>query len=63
MTDTDGARNLGILGTDVEKVMIASTPLGRIGQPKDIAPIVAFLASDEAAWITGEIIGTSGGAR
>jgi 3-oxoacyl-[acyl-carrier protein] reductase len=62
-TDTDGARKLGILGTDVEKGMVAATPLGRIGKPEDVAPIVSFLASEAAAWITGEIIGVSGGAR
>jgi 3-oxoacyl-[acyl-carrier protein] reductase len=37
------------------------TPLGRVGQPRDIAPVVAFLASDDAAWITGEIIQAAGG--
>lgn len=62
-TDTEGARALGISGTDMEKAMIAATPLGRIGKPEEIAPVVAFLASDEAAWITGEKIVVSGGMR
>jgi 3-oxoacyl-[acyl-carrier protein] reductase len=50
-------------GSDFEKQMIAQTPLGRIGQPNDIAPVAAFLASSDAAWITGEIIYVAGGLR
>ena len=45
------------------KQMKASIPLGRIGQPRDVAPAVAFLASDEAAWITGETWVIGGGMR
>ena len=41
--------------------MIARTPLGRPGQPSDIAPVVAFLASDDAHWDTGELVGATGG--
>ena len=41
--------------------IIATVPLGRLGQPTDIAPVVAFLASDESSWITGEVIRASGG--
>ena len=51
------------VGSDFEKQMIAMTPLGRIGQPSDIAPIAVFLASDESGWLTGEIISASGGWR
>jgi NAD(P)-dependent dehydrogenase (short-subunit alcohol dehydrogenase family) len=40
---------------------VASIPLGRIGQPSDIANVVAFLASDEAAYLTGEVITVGGG--
>lgn len=40
---------------------LSQTPLGRIGQPKDIAGVVAFLASDDAKWITGQLISVSGG--
>jgi 3-oxoacyl-[acyl-carrier protein] reductase len=40
---------------------MAQTPLGRIGQPQDIAGVVAFLASDDAKWITGQLISVSGG--
>jgi 3-oxoacyl-[acyl-carrier protein] reductase len=59
---TEGTRTAGITGSDFEKQAIAETPLGRAGQPEDIAPPVAFLASDDARWITGETIFVSGGA-
>jgi 3-oxoacyl-[acyl-carrier protein] reductase len=42
---------------------VAQTPLGRIGQPGDIAPVVGFLASPESAWITGELLQVAGGLR
>jgi 3-oxoacyl-[acyl-carrier protein] reductase len=51
----------GIMGSDFEKTMVASTPLGRIGQPDDIARIAVFLASDDSAWLTGERLTASGG--
>ena len=62
-TATEGARTAGVIGvgSDSEKQMIAMTPLGRIGQPSDIAPTAVFLASDESGWLTGEIICASGG--
>lgn len=59
--DTEGARTLGVMEGEFAKNMIASTPLGRLGQPSDIAPVATFLASDEAAWVTGEILSVSGG--
>jgi 3-oxoacyl-[acyl-carrier protein] reductase len=43
--------------------LVKRTPLGRIGQPRDIATVVSFLASDDAGWITGEIIPVAGGLR
>ena len=43
--------------------LIAQTPLGRLGQPRDIAPAVVFLASGDGAWITGETIMVGGGLR
>jgi len=43
--------------------MVAKTPLGRVGQPRDIAPIAVFLASSEWAWVTGQILLASGGMR
>src|SRR5467141_3686087 len=62
-TATEGARAVGVIGvgSDIEKQLVAMTPLGRIGQPSDIAPIAVFLASAEASWLTGEIILASGG--
>ena len=59
---TEGTNTAGILGSDFETQQIAATPLGRAGQPEDIAPPVSFLASDDARWITGETILVSGGA-
>jgi 3-oxoacyl-[acyl-carrier protein] reductase len=51
----------GFLDGSEASQMKADTPLGRIGQPGDIAPAVVFLASEESAWITGETIRVSGG--
>lgn len=59
---TEGVQAAGIAGSDFEKSAVATTPLGRAGQPEDIAPPVSFLASDDARWITGETIFVSGGA-
>jgi 3-oxoacyl-[acyl-carrier protein] reductase len=58
---TEGTHSAGLIDSDFEKDAIARTPLGRAGQPEDIAPPVAFLASDDARWITGETIYVSGG--
>ena len=60
-TMTERAEQIGFRGTDMERQMIASTPLGRLGQPADIAPIAVFLASDESGWINGHTIFASGG--
>lgn len=61
-TETEGATAAGVTaGSDYEKMFIANTPLGRRGQPEDIAKAAVFLASDDAAWITGEQISVSGG--
>ncbi len=61
-TDTEGASAAGVTtGSDYEKMFVANTPLGRRGQPADIAKAAVFLASDEAAWITGEQLAVSGG--
>ena len=63
-TATEGA---AVLMKDIDpeqaKAMIASIPMGRIGQPKDIAQSVLFLASEDSSWITGERITASGGQR
>lgn len=50
-----------IIGSPMEAYIVGQTPLGRIGQPEDIAALAVFLASDDAAWITGQKIGASGG--
>jgi len=59
---TEGTQSAGIAGSDFERDAVARTPLGRVGQPEDIALPAAFLASDDARWITGETIFVSGGA-
>jgi len=65
MVQTEGTNSSGITSkeSDFQKQIEAATPLGRIGQPKDIAPAVVFLASDDARWITGETLYISGGYR
>ena len=61
--ETEGVHTMGITGTDFQKEMIAATPLGRFGQPDDIAPIAVFLASENSGWLTGETLLASGGYR
>lgn len=61
--DTEGVQRVGVKGSDFEKQMVAETPLGRFGQPEDIARVAVFLASDDAGWVTGERITVSGGYR
>ena len=62
-TDTEGARSQGLIGSDFERSFVDKTPLGRIGQPGDIADIAVFLASDDSRWLTGERLVASGGLR
>ncbi|MDI4231792.1 glucose 1-dehydrogenase [Bradyrhizobium sp. Arg237L] len=59
--ETPGTHAADLIGNESEKNMIGMTPLGRFGQPGDIAPVAAFLVSDDARWITGETIVVSGG--
>jgi 3-oxoacyl-[acyl-carrier protein] reductase len=59
--ETEGVHAGGFIGTDFFKQVLAATPLGRIGQPDDIATIAVFLASDDSKWITGETLLASGG--
>jgi 3-oxoacyl-[acyl-carrier protein] reductase len=59
--ETEGTHTLGVIGSDFEKQMVAATPLGRLGQPEDIARLALHLASEESAWLTGERITASGG--
>lgn len=63
MVETEGAQAMGIIGGEFEQYALASTPLGRIGQPNDIASIAVFLASDDSYWLTGERLYAGGGAR
>jgi len=60
---TEGVRAMGIPDSDFERQFLAQAPLGRVGQPQDIAPAAVFLASNEASWITGETLQISGGFR
>jgi NAD(P)-dependent dehydrogenase (short-subunit alcohol dehydrogenase family) len=59
----EGVHAAGLMGSDFEKQVVAGTPLGRFGQPEDIAGVAVFLASDAAGWVTGERISASGGFR
>jgi len=60
---TEGVHTAGIAGSDFEKQAVSQTPLGRVGQPQDIATVATFLASADSGWITGETFITSGGFR
>jgi 3-oxoacyl-[acyl-carrier protein] reductase len=61
--ETEGTHLLGIMGDDFKKQLAAQTPLGRVGQPEDIASIAVFLASPDSGWLTGETLTASGGYR
>ena len=63
MVETEGVHAAGFIGSDFEKNAVAQTPLGRIGQPNDIATIATFLASDDSKWLTGELVKAGGGLR
>ena len=63
MVETEGLKTAGLEKSDFRKQLEAQTPLGRIGQPQDIAPAAVFLASSDSAWITGETLHVSGGLR
>jgi 3-oxoacyl-[acyl-carrier protein] reductase len=63
MIETEGTHSAGFIGSDFQKFAESQTPLGRIGQTKDVSPIAVFLASDDARWVTGELILASGGSR
>jgi 3-oxoacyl-[acyl-carrier protein] reductase len=63
MVETEGTHSAGIEGSEFQSKTKAATPLGRLGQPQDIAPAVVFLASSDASWITGETLYISGGFR
>jgi len=63
MVETEGTISAGFIGSDFEKAMIAQAPLGRTGQPGDIADVAVFLASNDSRWLTGEKLVASGGIR
>ena len=63
MVETEGLKSTGIADSEFRPTVEAQTPLGRIGKPEDIAPAVAFLASNDAAWITGQTLYITGGYR
>jgi 3-oxoacyl-[acyl-carrier protein] reductase len=63
MVETEGVRSAGISESEFRTQVEAQTPLGRIGQPQDIAPAAVFLASADSAWITGETLYIAGGMR
>ena len=63
VVETEGTHRGGFIGSDFEKALLAQTPLGRIGQPGDIASIAVFLASEDSAWLTGEQLLATGGLR
>ena len=63
MVETEGVHAAGIVGSDMQKGVEAQTPLGRIGQPQDIATAAVFLASSDSSWMTGETLVIAGGLR
>lgn len=63
MVETEGTHTAGFIGSDFQTEIVKTTPLGRIGQPDDIADVAVFLASDDSRWLTGEILLASGGVR
>jgi 3-oxoacyl-[acyl-carrier protein] reductase len=63
LVETEGTHTAGFIGSDFHNNAAAQTPLGRIGQPGDIASIATFLASDDSSWLTGEQLYASGGMR
>ena len=63
LVETEGTHTAGFIGSDFANDLVAQTPLGRTGQPSDIAAVAVFLASNDSGWLTGEQILASGGAR
>jgi 3-oxoacyl-[acyl-carrier protein] reductase len=63
IVETEGTHAAGFIGSDFQKEAVSRTPLGRIGQPQDIATAAAFLASDDSGWINGQAIHAAGGFR
>lgn len=61
ITETEGSHEQGFMGGEWEAQLVAQVPMGRIGQPEDIAKVAVFMASDDAGWVTGERIQVAGG--
>ncbi|MFC2070727.1 SDR family NAD(P)-dependent oxidoreductase [Chloroflexota bacterium] len=56
-----GATQTGYISPENEPRLTAQTPLQRLGQPEDVADVIVFLASEQARWLTGQLIYASGG--
>src|SRR5262249_31291413 len=63
IVETEGVQTIGIIGSEMETWAVSQTPLGRIGQVDDIASVATFLASNDAKWVTGELVRVGGGLR
>jgi 3-oxoacyl-[acyl-carrier protein] reductase len=63
IVETEGTHAAGFIGSDFEKNLVAQTPLGRSGQPDDIAAVAVFLASGDSGWLSGEQLLATGGVR
>ena len=63
LVETEGTRAAGTTDGEFRQVAVSRTPLGRVGQPDDIAKVAVFLASDDSAWMTGEVVQVGGGVR
>lgn len=61
LVETEGTHAVGVINSDFERTLVSQTPLGRIGQPGDIAAVAVFLASDDSNWVTGEVLPVGGG--
>jgi 3-oxoacyl-[acyl-carrier protein] reductase len=63
MIETEGVHAAGFVGSDFQKMVETQAPLGRMGQPDDIAPTAVYLASSDSKYMTGETLLVSGGLR
>lgn len=63
VVETEGTHTAGVIGSEFETGAVAQTPLGRVGQPPEVADVALFLVSDDARWVTGETLLASGGLR
>ena len=63
LVETEGTRSAGTSEGSFKQMLVARTPLGRVGEVEDIAKVAVFLASDDSGWITGEVLPVGGGVR